>query len=147
MQVSGKLKTQLTDIRKKANIAYRKATSEGVEKPTKEERPGPSKKPRLAAHTQSQEALEREDFEVICQYFANGGGDDDDDERVWANLSRHVSYDLHFSSPLDSHFISGTLQKCKVLAGVLYGSPERSLCTHRGTCTFIQLGEQTMTST
>jgi hypothetical protein len=32
---------------------------------------------------------EREDFEVICQFFANGGGDDSDDERVWSNLKNH----------------------------------------------------------
>jgi hypothetical protein len=88
-----KLKTQLAEIRKRANIAYRKAMTGRAEKAT-EERPGPSKKPRLAAsptaHAQSQEVLEREDFEVICQYFANGGGDDDNDERVWAKLSQHV---------------------------------------------------------
>ncbi|OAX44234.1 hypothetical protein K503DRAFT_852800 [Rhizopogon vinicolor AM-OR11-026] len=92
-QVSSKLKTQLTDTRKRANVAYRKGTAKRVEKPTEEEKPGPSKKPRLAASltapTQSQEALEREDFEIICLYFANGGGDDDDDERVWAKLSQH----------------------------------------------------------
>jgi len=67
--------------------------SGSVEGPAEEGKPGPSKKPRLAAsatlRTQSQEALEREDFEVICQYFANGGGDDDNDERVWAKLSQH----------------------------------------------------------
>ncbi|KAG1757636.1 hypothetical protein EDB19DRAFT_1658305 [Suillus lakei] len=59
----------------------------------REERPGPSKKPRLAvlltADTVSQETLEREDFEVICEFFANGGGDDDNDERVWERLSQH----------------------------------------------------------
>jgi len=61
-----------------------------AEKPNGEERPGPSKKPRLAA-LPTQEALEREDFEVICQFFASGGGDDDNDERVWELLQQHVS--------------------------------------------------------
>ncbi|KAG0708804.1 hypothetical protein DFH29DRAFT_889085 [Suillus ampliporus] len=93
IQTSSKLKTQLTDIRKRANIAFRKSVTENIEKPTMEERPGPSKKPRLAplptAPTQSQETLEREDFDVICEFFANGGGDDDDDERVWTRLSQH----------------------------------------------------------
>ncbi|KAG1749934.1 uncharacterized protein EDB91DRAFT_1110461 [Suillus paluster] len=93
MQTSLKLKTQLTDIRKRANIAFRKSMPGNIDKPTGEERPGPSKKPRLAAlptsPTESQENLEREDFEVICEFFANGGGEDDDDERVWARLSQH----------------------------------------------------------
>ncbi|KAG1862222.1 hypothetical protein F4604DRAFT_1587589 [Suillus subluteus] len=92
MQASSKLKTQLTDIRKRANIAFRKSSNGNTEKST-EERPGPSKKPRLdallAAVTASQETLEREDFEVICEFFANGGGDDDNDERVWERLSQH----------------------------------------------------------
>ncbi|KAG1864264.1 hypothetical protein DFJ58DRAFT_656120 [Suillus subalutaceus] len=92
MQASSKLKTQLTDIRKRANIAFRKSSNGNTEKAT-EERPGPSKKPRLdalpAAATASQETLEREDFEVICEFFANGGGDDDNDERVWERLSQH----------------------------------------------------------
>ncbi|KAG1769162.1 hypothetical protein EDD22DRAFT_771304 [Suillus occidentalis] len=95
MQASSKLKTQLTDIRKRANIAFRKSLNENSEKLTGEERPGPSKKPRLSALPttptvlQSQATLEREDFEVICEFFANGGGDDDDDERVWERLSQH----------------------------------------------------------
>lgn len=93
MQVSSKLKTQLIDIRKRANIAFRKSLNGNSEKSTGEERPGPSKKPRLAAlpatPTVSQATLEREDFEVICEFFANGGGDDDDDERVWERLSQH----------------------------------------------------------
>ncbi|KAG2072585.1 hypothetical protein BDR04DRAFT_1096181 [Suillus decipiens] len=89
MQVSSKLKTQLSDIRKRANIASRKFSNGNTEKSTGEERPGPSKKPRLIAPTVSQETLEREDFEVICEFFANGGGDDEDDERVWERLSQH----------------------------------------------------------
>lgn len=92
MQASSKLKTQLTEIRKRANIAFRKSSNGNTERST-EERPGPSKKPRLGAlpagPTVSQETLEREDFEVICEFFANGGGDDDDDERVWERLSQH----------------------------------------------------------
>lgn len=91
MQVSSKLKTQLTEIRKRANIAFRKSLNGNTEKSTGEERPGPSKKPRLASPTVSQETLEREDFEVICEFFASGGGDDDNDERVWEKLSQHVS--------------------------------------------------------
>ncbi|KAG1801680.1 uncharacterized protein HD556DRAFT_1339188 [Suillus plorans] len=89
MQVSSKLKTQLTEIRKRANIAFRKSLNGNIEKSTGEERPGPSKKPRLASPTVSQETLEREDFEVICGFFANGGGDDNNDERVWEKLSQH----------------------------------------------------------
>ncbi|KAG1784016.1 hypothetical protein EV702DRAFT_958625 [Suillus placidus] len=93
MQASSKLKTQLSDIRKRANIAFRKSLNGNSEKSTGEERPGPSKKPRLAAlpvtPDVSQETLEREDFEVICEFFANGGGDDDNDERVWERLSQH----------------------------------------------------------
>lgn len=93
MQASSKLKTQLTDIRKRANIAFRKSLNGNTEKSTGEERPGPSKKPRLAVLPAtpdvSQETLEREDFEVICEFFANGGGDDDNDERVWERLSQH----------------------------------------------------------
>ncbi|KAG2369378.1 hypothetical protein BDR07DRAFT_1388515 [Suillus spraguei] len=89
MQASSKLKTQLSDIRKRANIAFRKFSNGNTEKSTGEERPGPSKKPRLAAPAVSQETLEREDFEVICEFFANGGGDDEDDERVWERLSQH----------------------------------------------------------
>ncbi|KAG1825873.1 uncharacterized protein BJ212DRAFT_1316623 [Suillus subaureus] len=92
MQASSKLKTQLTDIRKRANIAFRKSSNGNTEKST-EERPGPSKKPRLAALPAapivSQETLEREDFEIICEFFANGGGDDDNDERVWERLSQY----------------------------------------------------------
>jgi hypothetical protein len=92
MQASSKLKTQLTDIRKRANIAFRKS-SNGITEKSSEERPGPSKKPRLdalpAAPAISQVTLEREDFQVICEFFANGGGDDDDDERVWERLSQH----------------------------------------------------------
>jgi hypothetical protein len=127
-KVSTKLNPQLNEIRKRANVTYRKSMSGSVEKPTEEGKPGPSKKPRLAASAttrpQSQEALEREDFEVICQYFANGGGDDDDDERVWAKLSQHVRCCLHFCSPPDNHVVSATLQKRKILAGILYGSPD-----------------------
>ncbi|KAG2159802.1 uncharacterized protein EDB93DRAFT_16771 [Suillus bovinus] len=93
MQAGSKLKTQLTEIRKRANIAFRKSLNGNTEKATEGERPGPSKKPRLAAlpapPTVSQESLEREDFEVICEFFANGGGDDDNDERVWEKLSQH----------------------------------------------------------
>ncbi|KAG2154783.1 hypothetical protein DEU56DRAFT_725823 [Suillus clintonianus] len=93
MQASSKLKTELTDIRKRANIAFRKSRTANTEILTGEERPGPSKKPRLSAlptaSTLSHEALEREDFEVICEFFANGGGDDDNDERVWERLSQH----------------------------------------------------------
>ncbi|KAG2061783.1 hypothetical protein BDR06DRAFT_945816 [Suillus hirtellus] len=89
MQASSKLKTQLTEIRKRANIAFRKSLNGNTEKSTGEERPGPSKKPRLASPTVSQETLEREDFEVICEFFASGGGDDDNDERVWEKLSQH----------------------------------------------------------
>jgi hypothetical protein len=114
MQASSKLKTQLTDIRKRANITFRKSLNGNSEKSTGEERPGPSKKPRLAALpatpivSQSQATLEREDFEVICEFFANGGGDDDDDERVWERLSQHVSRCLHISSSLpDRHSFSG----------------------------------------
>lgn len=110
MQASSKLKTQLTDIRKRANIAFRKSLNGNSDKSTGEERPGPSKKPRLAATptvSQSQATLEREDFEVICEFFANGGGDDDDDERVWERLSQHVSHCLHISSLPDRHAFSG----------------------------------------
>ncbi|KAG1899288.1 uncharacterized protein F5891DRAFT_954301, partial [Suillus fuscotomentosus] len=89
MQVSSKLKTQLTEIRKRANIAFRKSLNGNTEKSIGEERPGPSKKPRLASPPVSQETLEREDFEVICEFFASGGGDDDNDERVWEKLSQH----------------------------------------------------------
>jgi hypothetical protein len=105
IQASSKLKTQLTDIRKRANIAFRKSLNGNSENSTREERPGPSKKPRLAAPTVSQETLEREDFEVICEFFANGGGDDDDDERVWERLSQHVSRCLHISALPDLHFV------------------------------------------
>jgi hypothetical protein len=108
MQASSKLKTQLTDIRKRANIAFRKS-SNGITEKSSEERPGPSKKPRLdalpAAPAISQVTLEREDFQVICEFFANGGGDDDDDERVWERLSQHVSRCLHISTLPDRHFI------------------------------------------
>lgn len=108
-QITVKMKTQLADIRKRANVANRKAMAGRVEKLIEEEKPSPSKKPRLAAsltvHAKSQEALEREDFEVICQYFADGGGDDDNDERVWAKLSQYVRYDFQFYlSPDDDSF-------------------------------------------
>lgn len=38
----------------------------------------------------SQEDLERQDFDVIANFFASGGGDDEDDERVWEQLEKHV---------------------------------------------------------
>jgi hypothetical protein len=35
---------------------------------------------------------EQEDFDVICEFFANGGGNDSDDEQVWLNLTNHVGF-------------------------------------------------------
>ncbi|KAH7913009.1 hypothetical protein BJ138DRAFT_1059946 [Hygrophoropsis aurantiaca] len=106
-QISGKLKFQLEKLRKKANIAKRKAMSmqplpqpppqkqqQSLPLQLEEDRvdPGSSKKPRL---NPSPEALiklgeiDPEDFDVICHFFAEGGGDDDDNDRVWANLAAY----------------------------------------------------------
>ncbi|KAH7929324.1 hypothetical protein BV22DRAFT_1029575 [Leucogyrophana mollusca] len=101
-QMSGKLRSQLDIIRKKVNIAKRKSmsllaterpSSPPSISPTEEQpqpQPGPSKKPRLSQPPEpSAEEIEREDFNVICRFFAEGGGDDDDDNRVWAKLAEY----------------------------------------------------------
>ncbi|KAF8846323.1 hypothetical protein BDN67DRAFT_1064796 [Paxillus ammoniavirescens] len=99
--VDKKMKGALDDIRKRANIAKRKNAAETIKLNTEEDEPGPSKRPRFGTSEINSDIappldqpavqdLEREDFEVITNFFASGGGDDDDDERVWQELDKHV---------------------------------------------------------
>lgn len=102
--IEKKVKGALDDVRKRANIANRKRANEAVYQNSSREFNSdsmPSKWCILATAQEnggvslnpshpSQEDLERQDFDVITQFFASGGGDDDDDERVWQELEKHV---------------------------------------------------------
>ncbi|KAF8560306.1 hypothetical protein OG21DRAFT_1502618 [Imleria badia] len=100
--IDKKLKGAVEDIRKRANIAKRKRDNEAASQNLSQGPVNggiPSKRRILNTaegndiplnpSQPSQQDLERQDFEVITQFFASGGGDDDDDERVWQELEKH----------------------------------------------------------
>lgn len=104
VHIEKKVKGALEDVRKRANIANRKRVNEGVHQnpPRGPVNDGMPSKGRILGTAEengnislnpshpSQEDLERQDFDVITQFFASGGGDDDDDERVWQELEKRV---------------------------------------------------------
>ncbi|KAL4069661.1 hypothetical protein V8B97DRAFT_606537 [Scleroderma yunnanense] len=104
-----KFRSKLEDIRKRASIAKRKNTTDkfrsnsvgGTCDDPQVFEPGPSNTSPVDASSATPdrggeqlptfpavEDLEKEDFDIICQFFASGGGDDDDDERVWQELAK-----------------------------------------------------------
>jgi hypothetical protein len=104
----------MDDIRKRVGIARRKtemlSSIQQSQRPLDE--PSPSKRQKTdptPEHDLNQQGMtqtqngspdnEREDIEVIVNFFASGGGDDSDDDLVWRNLANHVSvpFDLSFS--------------------------------------------------
>jgi hypothetical protein len=100
VHIDKKLKGAVEDIRKRANIAKRKRDNEAANQKLSQGFVNEAMAPE--GHTAeetgdvpsnpsqpSQEDLERQDFDVIANFFASGGGDDEDDERVWEQLEKH----------------------------------------------------------
>jgi hypothetical protein len=89
----------MDDIRKRVNIARRKAES-STSAHQLPDTASPSKKQKTTSdHGLSEsQALsenvddEREDIEVIVDFFASGRGNDSDDDLVWQNLANYVSF-------------------------------------------------------
>lgn len=126
--IDKKVKGALDDVRKRANIAKRKRVGETLNQnlsqaSTKEEAWRVSSSAQEdgdippTLNLQSQEDLERQDFDVITHFFASGGGgDDDDDERVWQELEKHVCIVVvHWAFDLNDCF-TATMQICQLMA-------------------------------
>lgn len=102
--IDRKLKGALEDIRKRANIAKRKRVNEAASQNSSQAfvNEGIPSKGRILDTAEgngdmtlypsqpSREDMERQDFDVITNFFASGGGDDDNDDRVWQELEKHV---------------------------------------------------------
>ena len=105
-----KFRSKLESIRKKASISKRKNTvGPNPIGATYNDRPEPDPSAVFPVNASSKtfdldgeqppkshsaKDPEKEDFDIICQFFASGGGDDDDDERVWQELARFVGHPL-----------------------------------------------------
>lgn len=115
VHIEKKVKSALEDVRKRANIANRKRVNEAMNQNSSQGsvnqgmlskghiRLGAAEgngNVSLNPSHPSQEDLERQDFDVITQFFASGGGDDEDDERVWQELEKHVRINCTLSHSL-----------------------------------------------